>query len=233
MEIGRMEPEWQFDESRPLTHEQALEATIRDRRFGPAAEAPLNAVLREVRIHDTRRWFNLRAFVRLDALVVTPAPDAEQIYHAQTFGFPGVHDGDTLAIEPEAGLGFYTGRPAYLLDVAVIASQGQPGQPTLAELLADSVDRLSDFLGRISPLLAAAPPAAAISGAAAAAASLSGAALRLLDNVTGKSIGLHRVTWYEHRDRFGIGRHPADGAYRYQDLGFSYEIFQDLPGGPG
>ena len=224
-----MGDEWLVDESQTLTAAEALEATRQELGFDPAAEAAINVALFDVTIHDTKKWFG-PAEVRIDGLVVTPAPAKDQLYHANTFTFPGVRDGQALPIDRDTGLGLYTGWPQYLLDIALIASRGGSDQKTLGELLADSADQLGDLLGDVAKLTIVAPHAAAITGAAAAAARLSGTVLRLLANETGKSIGLYRATWYEHRNRFGLGNHPSDGGlFREQDFSFRYEVFQDHP----
>lgn len=224
-----MGDEWLLDESRTLTAAEALEATQQELGFDRATEPAINVALFDVTIHDTKKWFG-RAQVRIDALVITPAPAEDQLYQANTFTFPGVRDGQALPIDRAASLGLYTGWPQYLLDVAIIASLGGPDQKTLGEMLADSADQLGSLLGNVAKVTIAAPHAAAITGAAAAAAKLSGTVLRLLAQETGKSIGLYRATWYEHRDRFGLGNHPTDGGlFRQQDFAFRYEVFQDRP----
>jgi hypothetical protein len=226
-----MGDEWLVDESETLTSAQALEATQRELGFDRSTEAAINVALFDVTIHDTRKWFG-RAEVRIDALVVTPAPAEDQLYQANTFTFSGVRDGQVLPIDRIAGMGVYTGWPQYLLDIALIASRGGPDQKSLGELLADSADQLGSLLGNVTKLTVAAPHAAAITGAAAATARLAGTVLRLLAQETGKSIGLYRATWYEHRDHFGLGSHPPDGGlFREQDFAFRYDVFQDRPGG--
>jgi hypothetical protein len=221
--------EWLVDESATLTATEALEATLQELRFDRATEAAVNVALFDVTIHDTKKWFG-PAEVRVDALVVTPAPTEDQLYHANTFTFPGVRDGQVLPIDRDTGLGLYTGWPQYLLDIALIASRGGQDQKTLAEIMADGADQFGDLLGNVAKLTIAAPQAAAITGAGAAAAKLSGTILRLLAKETGKSIGLYRATWYENRHRFGLGNHPPGGGlFREQDFEFRYEVFQDHP----
>jgi hypothetical protein len=226
-----MGDEWLVDETRILTNEEALEATRRDLRFDRKTEPAISIALYDVTIYNTKKWFGA-AEVRIDALVVTPAPAEDQLYQANTFTFPGIRDGQALPIDRDAGLGFYTGWPQYLLDIALIASRGGADQKTLGELLAEGADQLGSLLGDVAKLTIAAPHAAAITGAAAAAAKLSGTVLRLLAQETGKSIGLYRATWYEQRKRFGLGSHPPDGGlFREQDFAFRYEIFQDRSAG--
>jgi hypothetical protein len=221
-----MPDNWLIDDSRPLSTEAAWEAARTDLGFeGAAQRPPLGVVIRDVTIHNTKKLFGA-AEVRLDTLFVTAAED--QIYQPGTFSFPGVRDRDELPID-EGGLLLYFGSPRYFIDIALIASQDNNG-PTLGELLAESADQFGNLLENVTKLAVVVPQAAAITGAAAAAAKLAAAALRLLDEVTGKSIGLYRVTWFEHRDRFGLGPHPSDGdRFRQGDFEFRYEIFQDQP----
>jgi hypothetical protein len=74
------------------------------------------------------------------------------------------------------------------------------------------------------------PQVGAITGAASAAVRFSGLMFDILKSITGRTIGLYRASWFEHRDRYGIGVHPTDGErFRKDDLEFRYEIFQDVP----
>ncbi len=225
-----MDKGWLLDESSPLTNAEALEATQRTLGFDRATEPAINVALYDITILDTRKWFG-KADVRLDALVVTPGQHEDQLFHANTFPFSGVRNGETLPLDRATGLAVYTGWPQYFLDLTLMASRSVPGQKSLAGLIADSADQFGSLLGSVAALTAAAPQAAAITAAGAAAAKLGSSILRALDGITGSSIGLYRATWYEHRHRFGLGQHPADGGrFRVQDLEFRYEVFQDRPG---
>jgi hypothetical protein len=219
--IGR----WLVDETHALSTEQAWDAARSPLAFEDGSDRPpIAVVLRDVTIHDTKKWFDFPAEVRLDALVVTA--NADEVFRPETLNFPGVRDRTDLPID-ENGIGVYLGRPRYFLDLAFIASQGGSDK-TLGELLAENADNLGDLLGNVTKLAVAVPQAAAVTGAAAAAAKLSAAALRLLGQLTGKSIGLYRVTWWEHRDRFGLGAHPSGAdRYRHADFEFRYEIFEE------
>lgn len=219
--------DWLRDETRSLTEDQAWDETRRNVGFAARDDrSPIAVTLHDVTIHNTRQWFDRPTEVRLDALFVSPT--AVEIYHPATFGFAGVRDGTRLPID-ENGIVLYLGDPRYFLDIALIASQGG-SNATLGELLAQNADNLGDLLGNVTVLAAPTGPAAAVTGAAAAAAKLSATALRLLDEMTGKSIGLYRVTWWEQRDRFGLGQHPSHGGqFRERDFEFRYEIFQDAP----
>jgi hypothetical protein len=218
---------WLIDETQSLSTDEAWEAARHTLGFEDVtSRSPIAVVIHDVTIHDTKKWFG-PAEVRLDALFVT-ATSEDQIYHPGTFIFPGVRDHEDLPID-ESGVLLYFGGPHYFLDMSLIASQGGSEKP-LGELLAEHTDELGDLLGNVTTLAIAAPQAAAITGAAAAAAKLGGAALRLLSEITGKSIGLYRATWFEHRDRFGLGPHPQDSdRFRKDDFEFRYEVFEDKP----
>ncbi|MGH9004697.1 MAG: hypothetical protein ACRDYV_16355, partial [Acidimicrobiia bacterium] len=171
-----MEASWVFDESAVLTGPEAVEASRRTFRFDAANEPPINITIFDVIVDETRKRFG-GADIRVDALVVTPAPADDQLYQADTFTFSEIKDGETLPIDPASGLGIYTGWPQYFLSMAVIVSRGGQDQKSLPELLADSADQLGDLLGNVAQLTAAAPHAGAITGAAAAAVKLGGAVL--------------------------------------------------------
>ena len=229
-----MATDWLIDETRSLSTVEAKDLAARDLGFedGQARE-PIAISLHDVTIHNTRVWFNRPAEVRIDALIVSPAAEG-QIYYPATFDFAGVRNGQPLPIDAN-GVALYLGRPQYLLDVSLIASQGgsKNGANKLLELLAENADNLGNLLGDVTTLAVGAPQVAAATGAATAAAKLSAAALRLLDEWTGRSIGLYRVTWWEHRDGFGVCPHPENGGrFRQGDFEFRYEIFQDVPPSP-
>ena len=218
--------DWWIDESRALSTEEAWEATQAAYGFEEArGKAPLAVLLRDATIHETKKWFG-GADIRLDALFVTATAE-DQIYRPLTFPFTGIRDHDDLPIG-EAGLLLYLGRPRYFLDMSLIASRSEGDDKMLDELLSDGADEVGDLAAGVAQLTYAAPEAAAITTAAAAAAKIAATALRLLKRATGNSIGLYRTTWFEHRDSFGLGRHPREGdRFRIQDFEFRYEIFQD------
>lgn len=69
-----------------------------------------------------------------------------------------------------------------------------------------------------------APQVAAIMPEVGAAARLGAFACQLLRRMSGTTVGLFHTSWLQHRDRFGVGRHPSAGEYRVKDLSLSYEI---------
>lgn len=216
---------WLFDDRQELSRSDALEESLVDLRFEEAAaDAQLAVVLRDATIHETHKLFG-RADVRIDALFVTATGDGD-LYHPGTFTFGGVKDHDRLPID-EAGMMLYFGRPRYFLDMALIASRGGDDKP-LAALLTEHAPSFGELLGGVAALAMGAPAPAALTAAAAAAGNVAALALQLLDQVTGKSIGLYRATWFAQRDRFGIGDHPADGGrFLKGDFEFRYEIFKE------
>jgi hypothetical protein len=68
-----------------------------------------------------------------------------------------------------------------------------------------------------------------VTAAVGAAAKLGAFAYQILRRMTGTTVGLFHTSWLQHRDRFGVGRHPSTGEYRVKDLSFSYEIVVEAP----
>jgi len=226
------ESPWLIDEAVPLDQAatEALESALGSRtmRGGLAVlDAPTLAVsLRELMIHDNRKWFG-EAEVRLDALVVHghgAVGEPESFYTPQTFRFERVGDEDPLPIG-EAGLLFFYGRPLHFLDLFVTASRSTEDSDDLSTYLAEGVGdpSLQDAFGRLASLVAA-PQVAAVNAAIQAATRLGTFAYQVLRRVTGNTVGLYHTTYLEVRDGFGLGRHPEQGTHRIKDLSFSYEI---------
>ena len=91
-------------------------------------------------------------------------------------------------------------------------------------------DRVKGAIGQLAGLVMA-PQVAAVTAALGAAALLGEFAYEVLRQVTRATVGLFHTSWLQHRDRFGIGRHPESGAYRVKDLSFSYQIVAEEPSG--
>ncbi|HEX5936592.1 MAG TPA: hypothetical protein VFZ75_02710 [Actinomycetota bacterium] len=189
-------------------------------------DAPnLAATLRELTIHDNQKWFG-EADVRIDALVVHghgAIGEPDSFYTPQTFRFERVGDEDPLPIGD--GLLFFLGRPLYFLDLFLTASRSRDDVDDLSSYLARSADAPS-MLGAFGDLasLVAAPQVSALTAAVAAAAQIGNFAYQVLRRATGSTVGLFHTSWLERRDRFGLGRHPEQGAFRVKDLSFAYEI---------
>lgn len=202
-------------------------------RGGAAAEAPWLAIrLNDIVIHDNKKWFG-EAEIRIDALVVHghggSGGDPAGFYQPHTFRFGRVRDGDRLPID--GGLLLFYGRPLHFLDVAITVSRDRRDSDTLAELLAKRAasQPVQASMTTLMGLAVAVPTAMAVTAAVGAAAVLVDASYALLRAATGTTIGLYRAAWLQHRDGFGIGRHPdaPGGAFRVKDLSFWYEIVLD------
>lgn len=219
--------DWLIDETLPIEAEDEaqLARQLGPRRGARKAEPNLALSLHDVVIHDNRKWFG-EADIRLDMLVTTGRRVGEKdpsFFVPQTFPFPRVKDGEGLPIGPGGLIGFY-GAPAHFLDLSIIVSRDRRDVDTLAGLLKDTTDsEVTDALGTVAGLVGA-PHIAAVKAALDAAMVLSNAAYRLLRALTGSTIGLYRNSHLQHRDGFGIGRHPEEGSYRRKDLSFHYAI---------
>jgi len=225
------QPEWLIDETRPLGPDDRsrLDREFRTRQGFHHPQPDLALSLHDVVIHDNRKWFG-DADIRLDMLVTTGraiGEDDPSFFVPNTFPFHGVRDGDTLPIGPGGLIGFY-GQPAHFLDVSILVSRDRHDVDPLPILLKDAGSgEITDAIGKLTELVAA-PQVAAVETAVSAAVALSSATYRLLDALTGATIGLYRNAHLRYRDGFGIGRHPDEGSYRKKDLSFYYEIALEM-----
>ena len=193
------------------------------------AAAPLAIMLHDIVIHDTKKWFG-GADIRLDALVVNghgTVDDPESFYSPQTFRFQDVRDGERLSTG-EAGLLAFLGRPSYFLDVFITASRDRKDSDDLSKALHDEMatGQVQEAFGTLVELVAA-PQVAAVKAAIGAASKLGEFAYQVLRQLTGSTIGLLHESWLEHKNAFGIGRHPDPGSYQLRDLSFWYEITKE------
>jgi hypothetical protein len=221
---------WLLEQRTPLDSEaeRRLAGELRAVRGGIArlTAPPLALSIHEVVIHDNKKWFG-GADVRIDALVVQghgSIKDPRTFYMPQTFRFPGVRDGEKLPTG-EAGLLIFYGRPAYFLDLFLTVSRDRKDSDDLATVLTTHLQSggTQDALGNLVSLLAR-PDVAALKLALGAAARMGQLAYDVLRSITGATVGLLHTSWLEHRDNFGVGRHPESGSYRLRDLSFWYEI---------
>jgi hypothetical protein len=187
--------------------------------------------LNDVVIHDTKKWFG-GANVRVDAIVVHGSGDdartPDAFYRPGTWRFSNVADGQRLSIESPGLLVFY-GRPSWFLDVSILVSRDRKDSEDLGALVArrlGSEEWKSAAAGLVG-MAVAAPHAAGIVAALASAAAIANVTGEILRQATSDTIGLYRTSWLQHRDRFGLGRHPEQGAFTKQGFSFWYEIVLD------
>lgn len=221
-----------IDETRPpdatdLERAESLTLRSASRTKRPALAVRVNDVV----VHDTKKWFS-GADIRLDTIVVrgleADKGEPQEFYQPDTFRFSGVRDGDRLPIDSPGLLVFY-GQPNHFLDISILVSRDRSDSKDLGDLIATRLGSAewktaaSSLLG----LAVAAPQVAAITAAIGGAAVVANVAAEVLRSATGDTIGLYRVSWLQHRDRFGLGRHPEQDSYRQRDLSFWYEIVLD------
>ncbi|GAA3826916.1 hypothetical protein GCM10023083_69940 [Streptomyces phyllanthi] len=192
---------------------------------GPDAPSRVAVRLKEVTVHSNRAF--LRSQVRIDTMVVTAAPDeAGGPYRAATLRFDRIKDGDRLPFDDVL---VYEGPVNRFLDIAVWVARDDSPDVDLAEGLAAETgsEEVSTALSTLTALAAAEPTAAVVAGSTAAVAVLIRMAARMIDQSRGTSIGLYRTTLLPHQ-RFGVadgvGRHPAQGLLRAQDMSLVFEV---------
>jgi hypothetical protein len=226
--------EWLIDETASPSDTELADMAARDQpRLRGRGGANLAVRLNDVVVHDTRKWFG-GAELRLDAIVVHGPgdPDDRDFYQPSTLRFRGIRDGDRLPIEAPGLLTFY-GRPRHFVDVSIVMSRDRQDSEDLRSLIAENAtsEGWQQGAAALLGLAVAAPQAAAIAGALSGAALMANFAADLLAKMTGDTIGVYRASFLQHRDRFGLGRHPAEGSYRQRDLSFWFEIVLDRPDG--
>jgi hypothetical protein len=186
--------------------------------------------VQDIMIWDTKKWFG-DADMRLDALVVqgyVKEGEPTSIYMPQTFRFPGIRDRDRLPTG-ENGLLIFYGEALYFLDIFITVSRDHKDSDDLATLLYKNLQS-PEIKGAVSTLLGlavAAPQVSTITTAIGCASIIGNFAYQVLNKVTGNTVGLYRDSWLQHRDGFGIGRHPQAGSHHVKDLSFWYEIIQE------
>ena len=188
--------------------------------------------LTDMVVHRNRALFT--SDVRVEALVVTAGTaDGGPPFHAETAPFPRVRDGDRLSFDD---LIVYEGPVDRFLDLRVWVSRNDSPDVGLAELLAAETanPEVAAAVATLAGLAVAAPAAGLVAGSIAAVAMLVRTAARAIERVNGRSIGVYRTSLLPHQ-RFGVGRHPAQGLIRAQDMSFAFEVV-DVGGqddGPG
>jgi hypothetical protein len=221
---------WLIDENRPATIADLHEDPHRLSMRSPSVNLAVR--MNDVVIHDTRKWFG-GADIRIDAIVLhggraEDGAERDGFYHPSTFRFSGIRDGDQLPIGDPGMLVFY-GRPRHFLDIAILVSRDRRDSQDLGQLIGAhlAAPEWQQAAGALLGLAVAAPTATAVVAGVGAAALLIDLATRALAATTGSTIGLYRTSFLQHRDRFGLGRHPRAESYRANGLSFWYEVVLD------
>lgn len=157
--------------------------------------------------------------LRIDALICTRG-EGRPGHATWTRKYAGITPGQRLPLGD--GL-LYRGHVRDFVDLALFASRDAAGSPELSRLLAERADS-PDFKNATAALLVGADAMTAPwINAVGASAVLARVAYELVLGIAGKSIGLYRTSFLR-RERFGLGRHPAEQRYRTRDFAFSLAI---------
>jgi hypothetical protein len=226
---------WLLDEAMPpdtATIEQEQELASSQTRGAEPQAVNLAVLLQDIMIWDTRKWFG-EAEIRVDALVVhgnAVEGDQKSFYMPQTFRFPGVKSQERLPIG-DNGLLIFFGQALHFLDIFITVSRDRRDSDDLATLLSKQLQssEVQGAVGTLVGLAVAAPQVATVTTALGAASMLGNFAYQVLSRATGDTIGLYRTSWLQHRDGFGIGRHPKEGSHKVKDISFYYEIIKETP----
>jgi hypothetical protein len=194
------------------------------------AEHNLAVFLKPLVVDNTRKWFG-ETDIRVDALVSQAGQDTGALFQPKTFRFPRVADGDNLANE-DNGLMVYYGKPKHFLVLTVTLARDTKDSDDLAVLIEkqSKSDEVSTVLTKMAAAVAS-PHIAAVQTAMQAALTLGNVAYQLVRQISPKCLGLYRTNWLAKKDKFGVGRHPADGLLNIKDFNFAYEVVQDKADG--
>ncbi|SFR28100.1 Caspase domain-containing protein [Lentzea waywayandensis] len=216
--------------ARPTADEPGFEIDERPdpslRSLTPRGTTPPTHVsvrLKELTVHNNLAF--LKSRVRVDAVVITAAQTGDP-YRASTMRFDRIGDGHRLPFDDVL---IYDGPVARFLDIAIWVAKDDTREADLADLLVQqTADKdVAAAIVTLAALAVAAPAAAAVAGGAAAVAVLVRTAAKVLTALQGKSIGVYRTTLLPHQ-AFGavdgVGRHPAQGLIKAQDMSFAFEV---------
>ena len=215
-----------------IEDEQGLNAlngpVLRDGGAKPL-DGPIALRLHDIVIHSNKRWFDFLggADIRVDVLAIQGNvldDDPKSFYTPTTVRFGGIGDESTVPLDDHGLLAYY-GWPKHFLDISVLVSRDTTRADDLAALL-EKEAASTEFKDAASSILALATGAGAIAvkNAVSVAGTLGGLAYKILRQVSGNTIGVYRGNRLEHPHRFGLGRNPAEGLYRVQQLSLWYEV---------
>jgi hypothetical protein len=197
-----------------------------DLRISPSTQN-IAIRLKDLIIHNNKTLLGGSTDVRLDALVLQgngKKDHLESFYMPQTHRFPEVKNGQNL-IDEEGSLLIFYGLPFFFIDISITISRDKRKSDEISKILNDNINS-NEISGAVNSLLSLAtgvPNAALITTAIGAASRIGTFAYRLLNQITGKSIGFYHACWLES-ESLGIGRHPKNGVISKENLSFAYEI---------
>src|SRR3989442_13006977 len=119
---------WLIDEAKAVDAvtrrelDKSLAATMRGEKR--SAKTALAIRLKDMVIHDNRKWFG-GAEIRLDTLVVhgkNPLAKEDTFYKPTTQRFARVRDGERLSIG-DSGLLIFYGQPRHFVDISITVSR--------------------------------------------------------------------------------------------------------------
>ncbi|HEV2637927.1 MAG TPA: caspase family protein [Actinocrinis sp.] len=188
---------------------------------GPAPQT-VAIRLEELLVHRSRPW--LGADVRVDTIVLTGGrgKPARPAYHAHTERFARIRSGQALPIDR---LLLYHGPAVDYLDLAVWVSRDAPDSESLSELMSQEMAgfEMREALAKLTDGLTALPNVAAAITAVSLAAVVVNVAYKMLRRNISDVVGVYRTSMLA-QERFGVGRHPADGSRRAQDFSLAYLV---------
>jgi hypothetical protein len=195
-------------------------------------DGPIAVRLHDIFIADNQKLFGT-ANIRVDVLAVQGNlldGDPTSFYTPTTIRFSGVSN-DAMLLSDDKGLLAYYGWPQHFLTLSVLVSRDTKDSDDLAALLqaeASSPDfrSVAEAIGN----LALSGGALIAKQAISMATTLGSVAYKVLRQVTGNTVGVYRGDRLAYPDRFGLGRNPATGVYKSQDLSLWYEVINAAEG---
>lgn len=173
--------------------------------------------LADLVVNKNRALFS--ADVRVDALICTRG-EGPSGHATWTQKYSSIKDGERLPLDN--GL-LYCGPVRDFVDITLFVSRDTESSLALGKLFAEKANSTEFKDAAAALLIAAGAVAAPWITAVGASAVLARMAYELVLGVAGTSIGLYRTSFLR-RERFGVGRHPAESLYRAQDFSFSLLI---------
>jgi hypothetical protein len=186
---------------------------------GAVAEPPRMIAVRLAELVVERNHALFATDIRVDALICTHASGDAPGYRVETIPVQGVNDGERLPLDNAL---LYHGPVRDFVDICLWVSRDTSGSQALGDLLASRASS-AEFKDATASLLTTAGVATPWIAAVGASAVLARLAYDVIVRASATTIGLYRTSFLAS-EGFGVGRHPAQGLYRAQDLSFALLI---------